>query len=29
MQLEQQKQGHVNRLEEIQIAADSFESKAL
>jgi hypothetical protein len=29
LQLEQQKQGHVNRLEEIQIAADSFESKAL
>ena len=29
MQLEQQKQGHVNRLEEIQIVADGIESKAL
>lgn len=29
LQLEQQKQGHVNRLEEIQIAADGIESKAL
>ncbi len=29
LQLEQQKQGHINRLEEIQIAADSVESKAL
>lgn len=29
MQLEQQRQGHVNRLEEIQIAADSVEAKAL
>ncbi len=29
MQLEQQRQGHVNRLEEIQIAADSIESRAL
>ncbi len=29
LQLEQQRQGHVNRLEEIQIAADGFESKAL
>ena len=29
MQLEQQRQSHVNRLEEIQIAADSVEAKAL
>lgn len=29
MQLEQQKQGHVNRLEEMQIVADSIEAKAL
>jgi len=29
LQLEQQKQGHVNRLEEIQVAADSVEAKAL
>ena len=29
MQLEQQRQGHVNRLEEIQIAADGIEARAL
>jgi len=29
LQIEQQRQGHVNRLEEIQIAADSLESKVL
>jgi len=29
LQLEQQRQGHINRLEEIQIAADSVEAKAL
>jgi hypothetical protein len=29
MQIEQQRQGHVNRLEEIQIAADGIEARAL
>ncbi len=29
LQLEQQNQGHINRLEEIQIAADSVEARAL
>ena len=29
LQIEQQKQGHVNRLEEIQIAADGIEARAL
>ena len=29
MQLEQQRQGHVNRLQEIQIAADGIEARAL
>ena len=29
LQIEQQKQGHVNRLEEIQVAADSMEARAL
>lgn len=29
LQIEQQKQGHINRLEEIQIAADSIEAKAI
>lgn len=29
LQLEQQRQGHVNRLEEIQIAADGIEARAL
>lgn len=29
LQLEQQRQGHVNRLEEIQVAADSVEARAL
>lgn len=29
LQIEQQKQGHVNRLEEIQIVADGIEAKAL
>ena len=29
LQLEQQKQGHVNSLEEIQVAADSVEARAL
>lgn len=29
LQLGQQRQGHVNRLEEIQVAADSIEAKAL
>jgi hypothetical protein len=29
LQLEQQRQGHINRLEEVQIAADSIESKVL
>ena len=29
MQLEQQQQGHVNRLEEIQVVADGIEARAL
>lgn len=29
LQLEQQRQGHVHRLEEIQVAADSVEARAL
>jgi hypothetical protein len=29
MQLEQQRQGHVNRLQEIQIASDGIEARAL
>jgi hypothetical protein len=29
MQLEQQRQGHVNRLQEIQVAADGIEARAL
>ncbi len=29
LQLEQQRQGHVNRLEEIQVAVDSVEARAL
>ena len=29
LQIEQQRQGHVNRLEEIQIAADGVEARAL
>jgi hypothetical protein len=29
LQIEQQRQGHINRLEEIQIAAESIEARAL
>lgn len=29
LQIEQQSQGHINRLEEIQVAADSLEARAL